>query len=234
MISQPRALLALQKIDLQLIQGRKRLQEINHALQDNDMVTAAQAQVEDAQQVLAPLKTTVRALEHESQATTQKAKASEDRLYGGKVRNPKELQDLQHEIESLKRRSEDLENQLLETLITVEDSESHLALCEEALQAATHTLAQQHAALREEQEQLAAGVEALKQQRKQAAENVTPENQQLYDMLKSRKANQAVAEMHESTCAICGIEQTSADAQEIRRGNLLMCQNCGRILVAVQ
>ncbi|MEZ4515948.1 MAG: hypothetical protein R3C44_03590 [Chloroflexota bacterium] len=42
---------------------------------------------------------------------------SEQRLYSGDVKNPKELTDLQHEIESLGRRRDTLETDVLEALM---------------------------------------------------------------------------------------------------------------------
>jgi uncharacterized protein len=51
---------------------------------------------------------------------------SEASLYGGKIRNPKELQDLQVEIAALKRRTATLEDEQLEAMLAVEDAETQL------------------------------------------------------------------------------------------------------------
>ena len=67
MIPQAEALYRLQGLDLQLIQHRKRLQEIAAALQDQAVIEAAQTQVDSAQQTLAPLNAQIRDLELEIQ-----------------------------------------------------------------------------------------------------------------------------------------------------------------------
>ena len=51
-----------------------------------------------------------------------KIEQSEAILYGGSVRNPKELQDLQSEVAALKRFLETLEERQLETMLAVDEA----------------------------------------------------------------------------------------------------------------
>jgi predicted nucleic acid-binding Zn-ribbon protein len=55
-----------------------------------------------AQKTLTPLQSRARNLELEIQSTSEKIRLTDQQLYSGKVRNPKELQEMQQEIQSLK------------------------------------------------------------------------------------------------------------------------------------
>ena len=100
-MTQAEALFHLQEIDLQLIQAQKRLTEIATDLADNKTILEAQTQVEAAQKTLTPLQTRARNLELEIQSTSEKIRLTDQQLYSGKIRNPKELQEMQQEIQSL-------------------------------------------------------------------------------------------------------------------------------------
>ncbi len=95
------ALLHLQDLELALVRGQKRLQEITAALGNDAQVSAAQAELTTAETTLSPLRARARNLELEIQGNTQKAKASEDQLYSGKVKNTKEMRDMEAEIAAL-------------------------------------------------------------------------------------------------------------------------------------
>lgn len=230
-MSQAQALYRLQQIDLQLIRYKKRQGEIAEQLEDNAVVTTARQRVEGAEGALKPLRVRVRDLELEIESTVQKSKATEDRLYSGKVKNPKEMGEMQQEMEALKRRKDELEDALLEEMMAVEGAEDDLAETQQSLQAITVEWEAEHADLLAEQQQIAAEVEALLAKRERALENVTPESRKIYDSMRKRKANQPVALLQAGTCTTCGVEQTRAIEQEVAHGrSLVYCNNCGRIL----
>src|SRR5690349_11413307 len=104
-MTQADALYHLQEIDLQITQAQKRLTEIATALADNQVLNDAQNQVQAAQTTLTPLQTKARNLELDIQSNTEKIRVTDEHLYSGRVRNPKELQDMQQEIQSLKNRN---------------------------------------------------------------------------------------------------------------------------------
>src|SRR3954447_17395833 len=116
----------LQEIDLSVHQHHKRLEEIAAQLADNKALTEAQQKVTSDQQVLAPRQTKVRKLEQEIQTNTAKLRQTDENLYSGRVRNPKELQDMQQEIQSLKKRNQELEDVLLETMMSVDTADAAL------------------------------------------------------------------------------------------------------------
>lgn len=231
MMPQAEALYNLQEIDLRILRCRKRLDEIESALEDNAAVIEARAQVEGAQAALAPLRAELRDLELEIQTNTTKSKNAEDRMYSGKVQNPKELQDLQNEIAALKRRNDDLETKLLDLMIEIEAAEETLEGREAELARVIEESEAGHADLLEEKNNLEGEIEALTETRQTALEDVTKDSLKTYNALRKRKANQPIARLEGKSCGVCGIEQSVAVAQAARkRDEFVECINCGRIL----
>lgn len=234
MIPQAEALYRLQEIDLNILRSSKRLQAIAAELEDDREVAQARQQVEQAQAALAPLRTRQRNLELEIQTNNGKSKASEDRLYSGAVKNPKELQDLQGEIAALKKRNAELEDQLLEVMMAVEGAEDALAAAEAELQAATTRWQDAHRSLLDEQQALETEVTALNARREAACQPISPANLKTYQAMRPRKAHQPVSALSGSSCSVCGVEQNRAVVMAVQRGDALInCDNCGRILVSI-
>ena len=109
-------LLALQQTDTAI----DRLKARKDQLASGEGSRAARREADDAEASLGELRLSVDALardqqrlEHEIDSLSQKASAEEKRLYDGSIANAKELGSLQHEIENLKRRRSDREDELL-------------------------------------------------------------------------------------------------------------------------
>lgn len=232
-MSQPAALYRLQEVELRILRLQQRLRQITELLANDEAIQQAQAQVADAQNQLNPLKSRLRSLEHEIQQNENKTCTTDQLLYSGSVKNPKEMQDMQQEIEALQRWHSELETTMLETMVAAEEAEAVLAEANANLAAVVASRGDEHRHLLEEQAQLEPQVAELKQQRQQVLREITPENLKIYTTMKPRKNQQPVALMQGNTCSICGVAQTVAIEQEVRRGvKLINCSNCERILVA--
>lgn len=233
-MSQTQALYRLQTIDLELEAQRKRLRAIKNQLSDDATLREAQASVETFQASLHPEEAQVKNLNLEIQTVNTQSKQFSDRLYSGAVTNPKELQDIQEKIAALKRRHADLENKLLEKMIVVEDLQTSLATAEEQLSAIEQQRAEEHGALRTEGREVQTAIKALKTDRENALQHVTPDTLALYDEMFSKKQGRVVSPLDGDACSICGVGQTTTLAQRVRQGQeLIICSNCGRILIAL-
>ncbi len=231
-MNQAEALYHLQEIELGVLRARKRLQEIAAALANSETVQSAQTQVANARKTLTPLQTKARDLDLEIQSTIQKARATEQHLYSGQVKNPKEMQDMQQEIQSLNKRHGELENHLLEMMVAAEEGEAALHEAEATLTGVTAEWESQHQELLDEKKTLEKQASQLLEQRKTALTQVEPGSQKIYDALKPKKNYHAVALLNGSSCSMCGVDQTMAIEREARQGQkLVYCENCGRILV---
>lgn len=232
-MSQAKTLYQLQEIDLQIIRSTKKLDEIALALADNKVVQQAKKQVEIAESALKPLRTQNKNLELEIQSTASKSKATENRLYSGNVKNPKELQEMQQEIDSLKKRNDELEEQLLDIMMQIEEADDNLSEKQSGLQSITAEWETEHADLLAEKASLDDEVERLQGERDVFVADVSSSDIKLYDDMRKKKSNKPVSIMQGRSCTICGIEQTLAVEVEVNKSqSLVNCVNCGRILVS--
>src|SRR5579859_3355324 len=103
----------LQAIDSTLAKQRARIKAIDDTLGQNAEVQKARTERTQAVDRLSQLQTRTRALELENKSLTEKRNDAEKTLYGGHVTNPKELADLQHEVEALDRQRSKLEDDIV-------------------------------------------------------------------------------------------------------------------------
>src|SRR5262245_9730557 len=99
----------LQQVDSRLDQIQSRLQTINTALAENVELKAAHERLEQAQTSLRSVEHTLKQAENDALAQRIKLEQAEASLYGGSIKNPKELKDLEKDVDSLKRRLGELE-----------------------------------------------------------------------------------------------------------------------------
>lgn len=231
-MSQARALYHVQEIELAVIERRKRIKEIDTQLNDNEVVQQAQAELDNAQSKLDTTLKKVKDLEQQIETVASKQKSTESRLYSGNVKNPKELQDMQAEIESLTRRRSDLDDQLLEIMVERDEASEYVDLNSEELEQITTIWEAEHTDLIAEKDKLTSESEKMMTERQQALKKVQPDAMKEYNSLRGSKANRPVATVAEKSCSVCGIEQNSAIISAVNKDDsLVKCQNCGRILV---
>jgi predicted nucleic acid-binding Zn-ribbon protein len=232
-MSRSASLLQLQSIDLELDANHARLSAIENALGDDPAVKQAQRDVVATQAELHTGRVAVQNLEYENQTLGQKIAEVDSRMYGGSVSNPKELQDLQNEASSLKRRRETLEEKQFAALLAVEASEVRGAEAQHRLEQAEAAASQSHGNLREERDRLRVSVARLEINHSAAASGISAGDLELYTRLRQSKKGRAVSQLDEGACTACGVAPSSSRIQAARQGNeLILCGNCGRILCA--
>ncbi len=232
-MSRASSLLQLQAVDLEMDGYRARLNAIAAALGDDPAVRAAKLGLLDTQTQLHTAKVAVQKLEYESQSLSEKISDISERTYGGGVTQPKVLQDLQKDLESLNRRRASLEEQQFEALVAAEAAEASQQGLQHELELLETEVAKQHGTLLEERLRLQANLERLEGNRQAMLSSVPPGDQELYDRLRLSKKGRAISRMEDDACGACGVAPSSSRIQSARQGNeLILCSNCGRILVS--
>ncbi len=231
-MSQSKTLYRLQQLDLELDACRSRIREITAVLEQDNELRKAQQAVNAIQDKLRPAEIHTTDLNLELQTVSTQSADLSKRLYSGKVSNPKELEDIQSKIAERKRRHAHLENELLETMITVEELQESLAKAQEQLSQVETERAALHKTLTGEMRQLKQKLKPLKAERQTTAGQITPENMELYETLRAKKQRIAVAALNGDMCSVCRVGQTSNIVQQVRQDqSLITCTSCGRILV---
>lgn len=232
-MSRPQALMRLQHIDSEIDAQQARQIEIERALAEDGGLSAARAGHSAAQTVLAASRRSVRSFEAEVQLLASKAREVELKLYSGRVTIPKELEDLQSELASLKRRLAALEDQQLEAMMQVEGDEASESSARQQVERLDEELRASQSALADAKVRLEASLASLAVEREAAALPVPSADRHLYQALRQRKRGLAVAVLDEGACSACGVAPSSSRAQAARQGDVLIfCGNCERVLYA--
>ena len=232
-MSRAAALLQLQGIDLEMDVSRARLRAIEIALGDDPAVKLANRELVDSQAQLHAARVVVQNLEYESQDLGQKIAEVDGRMYSGVVTNPKELRDLQQEVDSLRRRRQVLEEKQFEALMAAEGAEVRQVGVQHQLESVEAVAAVAHGNLREERERLQTGLQRLEVNRGVVLAPIPGTDLEIYTRLRLGKKGRAVSQLDEGACTACGVEPSSSRIQDARQGNdLILCGNCGRILCA--
>jgi predicted nucleic acid-binding Zn-ribbon protein len=221
----------LQNTDQELDRCRKRLEQISAALADSAAANSARANLE--QVGAARQAAQLIAKDGELAAATQRAKLNETErsLYGGSVRNPKELQDLQREAESLQRHVAALEDKLLETMVELEDRERDLEVAKDELVRVESAAANGRGILIREQAEVEARCASLESEREVSVAGVAPKDLALYTELRESMGGRVVAVLHDGACGACGLALAASALQSVRNSTeLFRCTQCGRIL----
>ena len=232
-MSAPFKLFRLQQIDTQLDRARARLREIQAALEEDSAVRAAQAKVAARDGELQEGAKSLRRAEQDVQSQRIKIEQTEASLYGGKIRNPKELQDLQNESAALKRYRDVLEDRQLEAMIAVEERENAYAAAVAELEAVQKSIEVQNASLVKEQSTLLKDVERLENERQAAKSSLEAPEVRIYEQLRLTRNGIAVAKVTDRACAACGSTLSAALLSAARSPNqITRCSTCNRILYA--
>jgi len=221
----------LQIIDLALAKGRVRLKAIEDTLGHDAGVEAVRAELATIEAQLAKWQTPDRDLGLEIASLDEKRTAAEKRLYSGIVTNPKEMTDLQREIEALQRHRVTLDDGRAEAELEIEQIESVRQAAQEKLTKAENAFAQSQSGLVAEKAQLTAEQTANTRRREEAASTIPSGTLARYDDMRAKKRGVAVAALKDQSCSVCGVEQTVVLIQQVRAGQqLVTCLSCGRIL----
>jgi len=228
----PVALLGqLNEIDLAIDALRARASEIAEALKEPATLQAARAAAKAADAELARCRAVQSERESSQQKTAAKLSQAEGRLYGGKVRNPKELEDAEKDVAQLRRQHAQAEDALLEALIASEAAAETAAVAQRDLARRSAERDATQVSLRAEHARLTERL-AAERTRQAAARRAVPANiLHTYDTLRPRRAGRAVARLDGNTCAVCLVAVSPSRLAAARDGEALAyCENCGRIL----
>ena len=220
----------LQKLDTEIDEKKKRLGEVLKAQKEPQTLLAARQRAETAVAALQTWQTKHQDLTLEVGTVSTKAKNSENRLYSGKVTNPKELSDLQQEIESLGRRRAAVEEEVLEALVMLEQTQTEKTAAEDVLATAVSQWEKQSTHLKAEQNVLALNLHKLMQTRKTRASAFDAATMQEYEELRKQRHGLAVAGLRVNMCLGCRTTVSANKVREVSEGRKVYCGGCGRLL----
>jgi predicted nucleic acid-binding Zn-ribbon protein len=223
----------LQQVDSQIDQIRARLKVIRETLENDLELQTATRQFTSADNSYKDAERALKQSEVEVEKQRIKIEQTEASLYGGRVHNPKELQDLQKDVASLKRYLQTLEERELEAMLVAETSENELQTAKANLEHVQTNLSDQNADLTEESESLHKNLERLNTERQAVIKDLAQQKMSVYAQLRQQRRGIAVTTISDAACAACGTTLTPSQQQAARStSQLFNCPSCGRILYA--
>lgn len=228
-------LLALQEIDTAI----DRLIARREVLESGGELVAARSEADAAERALGELRLQLDVvgrdgskLEHEIDSLTQKAAAEDKRLYDGSIVNAKELESIQHEVENLKRRRSDREDEMLGLMEVREELERRAAEAQATSDALREQVEMVGGAALEELTTSGAELEAKLSERQALVPQIEPDILELYEDLRKQKKGIGAVALVDGVCQGCHEQLSAMELDKVKRvEGVRRCEHCRRILV---
>ena len=237
-IDQQSLILELQLLDNEIMQANtklKSLPEIEQLLHIDKRITAATEEASVVKAETDQIALELRRGEVDVETVTDRIKKDEARLSSGNA-TPKELEQLQHEVESLKKRQEALEEIELEIMIR-----------NDAVIARTNTLTTDLASLQTLKDEISGRLQSATDEiNKVIADKNTARNLvtgkiekaliDLYEKIRGNAGGVGAAALVGNKCNGCNLAINAVEMDRIKslsKDELLRCEECRRILVRI-
>jgi predicted nucleic acid-binding Zn-ribbon protein len=223
----------LQEIDVALDARLGSLEDAEAHLGETEELTAARERADETNAQLTQARSAQRDIDRDAEDLRAKIGPLEAKLYGGSVRQPKELADMQADIEQLKRQLSAVEDREIEALSAVESAEGEALVAASERDATEAAWDAEQGELRERMARLRDEIAESEEQRREQAEYVSPADLKMYDRLRAAHSGRALARLDRNLCTGCRISLPTNVVTRARSGStLVQCPNCERILVA--
>jgi predicted nucleic acid-binding Zn-ribbon protein len=236
----PAAQLAL--LDLQELDARADLlrhqRETLPELAEIAALTAGRAELDgrrrDAQIAVDDLTAEQSKVDADVEQVKTRRKRDQDRMDQGLISNPKDLERMQGELESLQRRISSLEDDELEVMARLEDAEKELDSLTSQVASADERLAELGSARDSRTQELDRDLQSVATDRGPKAAGIPEDLLALYDKLRASKHGVAVGALRARECSACRLSLDPTELASIRNAapdEVIRHEECQRILV---
>lgn len=231
------ALLDLQELDSRADQLRHQRQSLPE-LKEIATLTAQRTELDnrrrDAQISVDDLTAEQAKVDADVEQVKARRKRDQDRMDQGLITNPKDLERMQGELESLQRRITSLEDDELEVMARLEDAQGDLDALTGQVGELDERLAALTATADERTAELGAELEATETQRAPAAAAIPDDLLALYERLRASKGGVGVGALRARQCGGCRLSLDPSELAAIRAAapdEVIRHEECQRILV---
>ena len=218
----------LQTIDLEIRRSLDEIEGIKRILDDNELIDGIKHDSAVLKQSITDLNVRKKDLEFEIDEISQKASKISAKLYGGTVKNPKELLSLEQDLTDQKKRLRLKEDALLEVMEEAEKLNAQKVIIDAQLRERTALWVVESEKHKEHRAELEHKLDELKSARSLLTNEIDDDTLKPYERLMSKKGL-AVARVEQGRCQGCRIALPVQQLQLARSGPVF-CSNCGMIL----
>ena len=224
-------LLRLQEADTQIAALRADIAEVEAALRGDPELERQLTAVRSATEESTNAAATLSEAEQQLAALERRAKTLDRTLYGGSVRNPNELVEMQRELEVLRAQVSTLEDTILERMDTNDSAASAAAKAQAVADEMGRKRADQEVPRRRRRTELRSRLDAATSAREAVAESIAAADLGLYARVASRH-QPAVVSIKGDACGGCHLPLSNEERRAVRAGEgIVQCSSCDRILV---
>lgn len=176
----------------------------------------------------------VKALDDQTQTIAAKAKSVDDKLYSGTVTSPRELQDLQADLDSLRHHQRELEDRELEQMESAERLDREVSAAETQLATMGRSVEALRTAIGQTESEIDARIAELTASRGDQTSAVPAALLADYERRRTQNRGVGAAALVGDTCQGCRLTVPATEVDEIHHdttGRIFACDNCGAILV---
>ncbi|PUA78975.1 zinc ribbon domain-containing protein [Nocardioides currus] len=230
-------LLTVQELDSRVDQLRHQRRSLPEIVRIGELETGrgdVDDRLRDARIVVEDLTAEQKKADADVEQVKTRRTRDRDRMDQGLITNPKDLERMQHELESLERRIttlEDAELEIMEQLEEAQGTESTLSAQLAETDAQIAELAQARDARWVE---IDASLDEASGQRAAAVEGLPDDLLALYERLRAQKGGVGAAALRARQCGGCQLTIDAAELAVIRAAaadEVVRCEECQRILV---
>lgn len=226
-----KSLAELQDIDSQIERSKKRLAEIQGQLAENTELKAARAELQAQEHGLRELEGRQKSIEWDVEATRDRIKDLQNRMMGNRVGNPRDLPNIQRELDNLQQRQRMLEDNVLTLMEQIERARKARDQQGETVTALERKWTESRTQLMEEKKRVEEELPRWEDRRRACAEALDQPTRKTYERLRLQKGGRAVARVEGGICTGCRITVPGMLVQRARAGKeIVYCSSCGRIL----
>jgi uncharacterized protein len=229
-MSQLHQLYRLQQIDLALQENQKKLVAVLQAQKEPADMVALRAQLATLQGRGQHGRVQQKDLELQLGSLQSKLAQDEERLYSGKVRNPKELTDLQESVQGQKRQVGVLEESLWGVMMQLEALEEETTAVAQTLASREASRATELQTLKQEQMSVATQINSLNEQRAAQLKLIQSDKLADYEQIRRKKGGEAVSRISQNMCERCRTSLPEMIIRAVNMGEYRFCPSCNRIL----
>lgn len=221
----------LQRLDDELDQLHQLLEQLDPGDTLRQQINESRQRMELVKQRHRELQTSAQEQQLKLQSMEARIRQAEADLYSGRIRNPRELEALQHDIDSMRRLHNEMELELLRLWEEMETQGREIHNAEQEL-SNIEKMFEHHVQRYQAQKARIESEIALRQERRtQLVARIDPAVFQRYETLRARLARRAVARVESEACAACRTKLTPYLAKRLREETeLVTCESCGRLL----
>lgn len=232
-MSSARSLFELQETDQQLALHRRRLRNIVIEIKKSGGLPDLKAGVEKARLSELEAKVEAARLESEMASLTDQVTKLEERLYSGSITNVRELNALETEHNTSRRKRARVEEAIPASKSTSEDATQTYSRLRSELTEKQNAWGKRLVDLKENHSNVGSEYKRIEVIRDSASKDIPLNDMTVYNALLPRTGGVAVVRVERGVCQGCRVRLPIGEISTMLKSvEMVNCSNCGRILLA--